>query len=164
MESVLWVLADIVWGGGYCIWKRVSFPRSFTFIFVFLLWSWSSLCVVLALPFPSFTVAFTHLYTRDTSHKIASEPRKILETRKRFLETAFTAAQKAEAEVQRLLNALLQVSRRATTAAAAEDCVALALCCNLSTLHPPSHRTAKFLTLFCSCSCRWKMAGSMRSF
>ena len=35
MESVLWVLADIVWGGGYCIWKRVRFPRSFVFIFVF---------------------------------------------------------------------------------------------------------------------------------
>jgi hypothetical protein len=41
--------------------------------------------------------------------QVASEPRKILETRKKFLEQTFTSGQKAEAEVQRLLRALVQV-------------------------------------------------------
>jgi hypothetical protein len=39
-----------------------------------------------------------------------AEPRKILETRKRFLEEKFGSGQKAEAEVQKLMVALLQAS------------------------------------------------------
>ena len=29
VESVLWVVADIVWGGGFCIWKRVRACANF---------------------------------------------------------------------------------------------------------------------------------------
>jgi hypothetical protein len=62
-----------------------------------------SLSTIISLSLPSANVTFLIA-------QIASEPRKILETRKRFLDCKFTAAQKAEADVQRLLNALLQAS------------------------------------------------------
>lgn len=44
-----------------------------------------------------------------TFFKIAAEPRKIMETRKRFIEARFSEEQQAEAEVQRLILALLQL-------------------------------------------------------
>jgi hypothetical protein len=43
------------------------------------------------------------------SPQVASEPRKILEARKRFLEESFAGGRSAEAEVQRLLNELMKV-------------------------------------------------------
>jgi hypothetical protein len=51
------------------------------------------------------------LPSRHVTHssQLQVEPRKILETRKRFLEEKFGSSQKAEAEVQKLLVALLQV-------------------------------------------------------
>jgi hypothetical protein len=80
--QLLWVLADIVWGGGYCIWKRVRTHAG------------AVACVWPHVAHPP---------------QIPSEPRKILEARKRFMEESFGAGRKAEAEVQRLLIELMKV-------------------------------------------------------
>ena len=89
VESVLWVLADIVWGGGHCIWKRVRAALSML---------------------TSFEFRFGHVAHDACVLQMAQpEPRKILETRKRFLEEKFSSGQKAEAEIQKLLASLLQV-------------------------------------------------------
>ena len=58
---------------------------------------------------PAFSRPFfrAQIFTRALQPQIASEPRRIAECRKRFLEEKFTSSQKAEAVVQGLLNALL---------------------------------------------------------
>jgi hypothetical protein len=76
--------------------------------------------------------------------QIASEPRKILETRKRFMEQAFTSTQVAEAEVQRLLHALMQVrqcaSRGVLVSPTAERC---ARACFVRAVAPCVHDTQR---------------------
>ena len=57
----------------------------------------------------AFPALFHLIPTLTTRPQMASEPRKIMETRKRFLEEKFPAGRKAEAVVQGLLRGVQQL-------------------------------------------------------